>query len=32
MLSFNEMKIQQTLFDKHPGELIGYVDLGDPEK
>ena len=27
------MKIQQNLvFDKHSGELIGYVDLGDPEK
>ena len=33
VLSFDEMKIQQNLvFDKHSGELIGYVDLGDPEK
>ena len=30
VLSFDEMKIQQNLvFDKHAGELIGYVDLGD---
>ena len=27
------MKIQENLvLDKHSGELIGYVDLGDPEK
>ena len=27
------MKMQQNLvFDKHPGELMGYVDFGDPEK
>ena len=27
------MKIQQNLaFGKHSVELIGYVDLGDPEK
>ena len=33
VLSFDEMKIQQNLvFDKHSGELIGYVDLGNPEK
>ena len=33
VLSFDEMKIQQNLvFDKHSEELIGYVDLGDPEK
>ena len=28
---FDEMKVQSNLvFDKHTGELIGYVDLGDP--
>ena len=33
VLSFDEMKIQQSLvFHKHSGELIGYVDYGDPEK
>ena len=33
VLSFDEIKIQQNLvFDKHSGELIGYVDLRDPEK
>ena len=33
VLSFDEMKIRQNLvFDKHSGELIAYVDLGDPEK
>ena len=33
VLSFDQMKIQQNLvFDKYSGELIGYVDLGDPEK
>ena len=33
VLSFDQMKIQQNLaFDKQSGELIGYVDLGDPEK
>ena len=33
VLSFDEMEIQQNLeFDKHSGELIGYVDLQDPEK
>ena len=27
------MKIKANLdFDKHSGELIGYLDLGDPEK
>ena len=27
----DEMKVQSNLvFDKHTGELIGYVDLGDP--
>ena len=32
-MSFDERKIQQKLvFDKHSGELIGYVDLRDPEK
>ena len=32
VLAFYEMKIQQNLvFDKHSEELIGYVDLGDPE-
>ena len=30
VLLFDEMKIQQNLvWDKHTGELIGYVDLGD---
>jgi len=29
---FDEMKVQSKLvFDKHTGELIGYVDLGDPD-
>ena len=33
ILSFDETKIQQNLvFDKHPGELALYVDLGNPEK
>ena len=33
VLSFDEMMIQQNLaFDMHSGELIRYVDLGDPEK
>ena len=33
VLFFDEMEIQQNLgFDKHSGELIGYIDLGDPEK
>ncbi|PFX11533.1 hypothetical protein AWC38_SpisGene24694 [Stylophora pistillata] len=28
----NEMKVQSNLvFDKHTGELIGYVDLGKPD-
>ena len=32
VLSFNELKIQEILvYDNHSGELIGYVDLGDPE-
>ena len=32
VLSFDELKIQENLvYDKHSGELIGYVDLGDPE-
>ena len=31
-LYFDEMKIQAGLvFDKHTGELIGFVDLGDPD-
>ena len=30
VLLFDEMKIQENLvWDKHTGELIGYVDLGD---
>ena len=30
ILSFDEMKIQDNLvWDKHNGDLIGYVDLGD---
>ena len=32
VISFDEIKIKENLvFDKHSGELIGYVDLGDPE-
>lgn len=32
VLSFDEMKIQENLiFDKYTGELIEYVDLGDPD-
>ena len=31
-LSFDEIKIQEDLvYDKFSGELIGYVDLGDPD-
>jgi len=31
VISFDEMKIRDNLvFDKHNGQLIGYVDLGDP--
>ena len=31
-LSIDEMKVQEDLvWDKHNGDLIGYVDLGDPE-
>ena len=26
---FDEMKIQKDLWDKHTGEVIGFVDLGD---
>ena len=32
VLPFDEMKVQSNLvFDKHTGELIGYVDLGEPD-
>ena len=32
ILCFDEMEIQQKLvFDKHDGELIGFLDLGDPD-
>ena len=32
VLMFDEMKIRSNLvFDKHSEELIGYVDLGDPD-
>ena len=32
MLSFDEMKIQQNLvYDKYSGDLMGYVDSGDPD-
>ena len=32
VLTFDEMKIQDSLvWDKHTGDLIGYVDLGDAE-
>ena len=31
VLSFDEMKIQDNLvYDKYTGNLVGYVDLGDP--
>lgn len=31
VLLLDEMKVQENLvWDKHTGELIGYVDLGDP--
>ena len=31
VLSFDEMKIQENLvYDKYTGNLVGYVDLGDP--
>ena len=31
-LCFDEMKVQSKLvFDKHDGELIGFLDLGDPD-
>ena len=31
-LAFDEMKIKENLvFDKNTNELIGYVDIGDPE-
>ena len=32
VLSFDEIKLQERLvYDKHSGELIGFVDLGDAE-
>ena len=32
VLSFDEMKIQENLvYDKYSGNLVGYVDLGDPD-
>ena len=32
VLSFDEMKIEENLvYDKYSGELVGYVDLGDPD-
>ena len=32
VLLFDEVKIQENLvWDKHTGELIGYVDLGDAD-
>ena len=32
LLSFDEMKIQgQLVFAKYSGELVGYIDLGDPD-
>ena len=32
MILMDEMKIQESLvWDKHTGELIGFVDLGDTE-
>ena len=33
VISFDEMKVKEDLvFDKHTGDLIGFVDLGDPER
>ena len=32
VLSFDEMKIKENLvYDKYSGDLVGYVDLGDPD-
>ena len=32
VLCFDEMKVEENLvWDKHTGELIGFVDLGDPD-
>ena len=31
VLSFDEMKIKENLVYKYSGQLVGYVDLGDPE-
>ena len=32
VLSFDDMKIKENLVsDKYSGQLVGYVDLGDPE-
>ena len=32
VLLFDEMKIKSNLvFDKHTGELIGFLDLGNPD-
>ena len=32
VLSFDEMKIQENLvYDKYSGDLVGYVNLGDPD-
>ena len=32
VLSFDEMKIQENLvYEKQSGDLVGYVDLGDPD-
>ena len=32
VLSFDEMKIKKNLvYDKYSGDLVGYVDLGDPD-
>ena len=31
VLLFHEMKIRANLYDKATGELIGFVDLGDPD-
>ena len=32
IICFDEMKIQSNLvFDKHGRELIGFLDLGDPD-
>ena len=31
MISFDEMKVEDLVYDKHSGELIGFVDIGYPD-